>query len=323
MMEKRSVKNVKLVSGFTLVELLVVISIIAILLAVMMPALNKAREGARSTVCKTNLKQITLAASLWSEDHDGYVVPSFWYVPAKPYPDDKSLEAGLCAEAIARGASLEKYTGTNQSKKSNLYSCPTAAKFGEKLFALASSYFRQPGVSRIGAASYGVNCLAVQWDEYQWLGSKGVPKGSAYDSWGPNNMYALEHGKSKVLEIPNPSRKLYFQDYSYTMMMPYDGYYMYSPYQLSVRSGPGGHEGSYTFVNDIAAATSNPSYELVQARWHGTVNPKTGMGYSNIAWFDGHASKEPPGFDDKTRIGQNKRGKVRYKYHQYFQNDGQ
>ncbi|MFI4913124.1 MAG: type II secretion system protein [Sedimentisphaeraceae bacterium JB056] len=56
--------------AFTLIELLVVISIIAILMAVMIPALGRARESAKSVVCRANLKQIGVVLGLYGEDYN-------------------------------------------------------------------------------------------------------------------------------------------------------------------------------------------------------------------------------------------------------------
>jgi prepilin-type N-terminal cleavage/methylation domain-containing protein len=59
--------------GFTLLELLVVISIVTMLASLLLPALSRAREQARATVCLHNEGQILLALRLWLDDHEGQV----------------------------------------------------------------------------------------------------------------------------------------------------------------------------------------------------------------------------------------------------------
>lgn len=61
-------------TGFTLIELLVVIAIIALLLAMLMPALERARELGRRTVCAANLRDLALAWGMYSDDNNGKLV---------------------------------------------------------------------------------------------------------------------------------------------------------------------------------------------------------------------------------------------------------
>jgi len=62
--------------GFTLVELLVVVAIIAILAAMILPVLLQTKEAARMSVCASNLKQLGDAIVRYVDDHDGYGLPA-------------------------------------------------------------------------------------------------------------------------------------------------------------------------------------------------------------------------------------------------------
>ena len=70
--------------GFTLVELLVVIGIIAVLVGLLLPALNRAREQANTVQCLSNLRQIGTAIVNYAADNQGYLVPGRY--DASTYP---------------------------------------------------------------------------------------------------------------------------------------------------------------------------------------------------------------------------------------------
>lgn len=86
--------------GFTLIELLVVIAIIAILASILFPVFARARENARRTSCLSNLKQLGLAATQYTQDYDERLPPSYdqtspdtycWYDLIQPYAKSNQL----------------------------------------------------------------------------------------------------------------------------------------------------------------------------------------------------------------------------------------
>lgn len=97
--------------AFTLVELLVVISIIAILLSMLMPSLQRSRKQARTVICLSNLKQWGLMYEMYCNDNNGYFFSGqingldtntdhgrYWRALMKPY--SRNVKMWLCPEAV-------------------------------------------------------------------------------------------------------------------------------------------------------------------------------------------------------------------------------
>jgi prepilin-type N-terminal cleavage/methylation domain-containing protein len=84
--------------GFTLIELLVVIAIIAVLMAILMPALNYVRKQARANACQSNMRQLCLAMNLYALDHEDRTMPfshepgAYWFHQMAPYLSAKDYK---------------------------------------------------------------------------------------------------------------------------------------------------------------------------------------------------------------------------------------
>lgn len=76
--------------GFTLVELLVVITIIAVLAAILFPVMASAKMAAKQTQCASNMRQVGLAAALYLSDNDNQFFPVARYEPLPDYPPQQT-----------------------------------------------------------------------------------------------------------------------------------------------------------------------------------------------------------------------------------------
>ena len=164
--------------GFTLVELLVVIGIIALLIGILLPVLNKAREQANAVKCLSNVRQLALSTILFAQDHHGYMPTCSddqWAKLNDPYKTKFVYRnSGNTGGSVFDWASsLVPYLGTrftddqnflqNPAGQSKVFVCPSdrwnngGIADGYKLITNFYNFFPTQDPQGYVAISYGVN----------------------------------------------------------------------------------------------------------------------------------------------------------------------
>ncbi len=244
-------------SGFTLIELLVVIAIIAILAALLLPALSAAEKRALATQCMSNEKQLVLAWQTYANDNQDYLVPNRGLggqpglngEPGNPAEDplkDPNLLSGGSLAQWCPGDLQQQSTAVNYqewiqagllyiyTQNYNLYKCPA----DHSTVPRGSSLIKLPSLR-----TYSMNCWVQAMDH------QGYQMGSAWENIG--------------------------------------GYYVYSKLADMIRPGP---SDTWVFIEEAPASIDDAFFAVTPNNpsiWYNSPAVLHGQS-SNISFSDGH-----------------------------------
>jgi len=266
---KKNKKALKKADAFTLVELLVVMSVTSLLMGIIIPCLGTAQKQCRATVCRSNIRQLFIANTAYAVTNDGF------YVPAAH--DLFVLDSGeVSSGGMHRWHGVRKSDGVDPDPLLNTFDpqkgplrsyledgkvkeCPSKVK-----------YVKEGALDAFeaGCGGYGYNAVGIGSRTYYYGFSNRAMRSSM-----------------KISEIEQPSEKIMFTDAAFA------------------KGFPPSHIIEYSFCEAPKAVLNLGTGVKEMGKMRPSIHFRH-LGKSTVAWCDGHISAESFDFPPDKRAEQ-------------------